>query len=119
MKKILIVFVVLVLSVSAKAQEQNSESMKKVVVARLDIKPDAVDQFIQSAQKIVNETRKEKGCVTYMLYKSSFSPENEFIFYEEYTDQDALDYHNGSEHLSEFFAKITPMLDGAPIVETY
>ena len=119
MRKILFALVVLVLSISAIGQEKNTEPMKKVVVARLDIKPEVVDQFLQSAQKIVEETRKEDGCITYVLYKSCFSPENEFFFYEEYKNQEALDYHNGSNHLKEFFANITPLLNGSPIVEEY
>ncbi len=119
MKKILFALVVLGLSISAIGQEKNTEPMKKVVVARLDIKPEVVDQFLQSAEKVVNETRKEEGCITYILYKSCFSPENEFFFYEEYKNQEALDYHNGSKHLSAFFANITPMLAGDPIVDVY
>lgn len=119
MKRLLFVIAVISLSFSAFAQEQNSEPMKKVVVARLSIKPEKVDQFLQAAEKIVNETCKEDGCKTYVLYKSSFNPENEFIFYEEYQDQKALDFHNDSSHLKEFLAAITPLLIGAPIVEVF
>ena len=46
--------------------------MKKTVVARLTIKKEAVEHFIQFAQKIVEETRKEAGCITYGLYKNIF-----------------------------------------------
>ncbi len=119
MKKLLFVIAVISLTFSAFAQGQNSESMKKVVVARLSIKSEKVDQFLQVAEKIVEETRKESGCKTYVLYQSSFKPENEFIFYEEYQDQKALDFHNESAHLKEFFSAITPMLNGAPIVEVH
>lgn len=119
MKKLLILIAVISLSFCAYAQEQNSESMKKVVVARLSIKSDKADQFLQAAEKIVEETRKESGCETYTLYKSCFGPENEFIFYEEYKDQKALDFHNNSAYLEKFFSVITPFLDGAPVVEVF
>lgn len=119
MKKLLILIAVISLSFSAYAQEQNSDSMKKVVVARLSIKSEKTDQFLQAAGKIIEETRKEPGCLIYILYQSCFKPVNEFIFYEEYKDQKALDFHNGSAYLNEFFSAITPMLDGSPVVEVF
>jgi quinol monooxygenase YgiN len=102
-----------------KSAEKKSQPMKKTVIARLTIKKEAVDSFVQFAQKIVEETRKETGCITYVLYKNSFGQDAEFIFYEEYKDQAALDFHNKSEHLKQFFARITPLLAGKPIVEVF
>lgn len=119
MKKLFLMLAVISLTFGAYAQEQNSETMKKVVVARLDIKPEKVDQFLELAKKMVEETRKEQGCITYILYKSCFTPENEFVFYEEYKDQKALDFHNGSIYLKEFLSVTAPMLNSAPKVEVF
>lgn len=119
MKKLFLMLAVISLTFGAYAQEQNSASMKKVVVARLDIKPEKVDQFLELAKKMVEETHKEQGCITYILYKSCFTPENEFVFYEEYKDQKALDFHNGSTYLKEFLSAIAPMIDSAPKVEVF
>ena len=102
-----------------KSTEKKSEPMKKTVVARLTIKAEAVESFVQFAQKIVEETRKEPGCISYVLYKNSFGKEAQFIFYEEYKDQSAIDYHNQSEYLKQFFSQITPLLAGKPIVEVF
>jgi quinol monooxygenase YgiN len=102
-----------------KSPEKKSEPMKKTVIARLTIKKEAVDNFVQFAQRIVTETRKETGCISYILYKNSFGQEAQFIFYEEYKDQAALDFHNKSEHLKQFLTQITPILAGAPIVEVF
>ncbi|MBK7711752.1 MAG: antibiotic biosynthesis monooxygenase [Bacteroidales bacterium] len=93
--------------------------MKKTVIARLTIKKEAVDAFTQFAKKMVDETRKEAGCITYCLYKNCFGQDSEFIFYEEYKDQASLDYHNNSEHLKQFFTNITSLLAGKPIVEVF
>ncbi len=119
MKKLFLMLAVISLTFGAYAQEQNSGSMKKVVVARLDVKPEKVDQFLELAENMVKETRKEPGCMTYILYKSCFTPENEFVFYEEYKDQKALDFHNESAYLKEFLSAIAPMLDSAPKVEVF
>jgi len=118
MKKIILLLAVVCLTSISYAQ-QKSESMKKTVVARLTIKKEAVDSFVQFAQKIVEETRKETGCISYSLYKNTFGQEAEFIFYEEYKDQAAVDYHNKSEYLKQFFSQITPLLAGKPIVEVF
>ncbi len=119
MKKLFLMLAVISLIFGAYAQAQNSETMKKVVVARLDIKPEKVDQFLELAKKMVEETRKEEGCITYILYKSCFTPEDEFVFYEEYKDQKALDFHNGSAYLKEFLSATAPMLNSAPKVEVF
>lgn len=60
MKKLLILIAVISLSFSAYAQEQNSESMKKVVVARLSIKSDKADQFLQAAEKLLKRPGKKQ-----------------------------------------------------------
>lgn len=102
-----------------KSTEKKSETVKKTVVARLTIKKEEVESFVQFAQKIVEATKKEPGCISYGLYKNAFSKEAEFVFYEEYKDQAALDFHNQSEHLKLFFSQITPQLAVAPIVEVF
>jgi len=118
MKKLVLLLAIVCLTSISYAQ-QKSEPMKKTVVARLTIKKEAVENFIQFAQKIVEETRKEDGCICYSLYKNSFGQEDEFIFYESYKNQDALDFHNKSEHLKQFLTDITPLLAGKPIVEVF
>ena len=118
MRKLVLLLAIVCLTSVTYAQ-QKSESMKKTVVARLTIKKEAIESFVQFAQKIVEETRKEAGCISYNLYENTFGQEAEFIFYEEYKDQAAIDFHNKSEYLKQFFSQITPLLVGAPIVEVF
>jgi quinol monooxygenase YgiN len=123
MKKIVLLIAIIGLASISYAQQKSSdkktEPMKKTIIARLTIKKEAADEFIQYAQKIVEETRKEKGCITYSLYKNCFGQEAEFVFYEEYKDQAAIDFHNKSEYLKQFFSDITPLLVVKPIVEVF
>ncbi len=123
MKKLVLLLAIVCLTgvsyAQQKSTENKSEPMKKTVIARLTIKKEAVDKFVQFAQKIVDETHKEAGCITYILYKNSFGQEAQFIFYEEYKDQSALDIHNKSEYLKLFLSQITPLLAGAPKVEVF
>lgn len=123
MKKFVLLFALIILTSVSYAQqkpaEKKQEPMKKTVIARLSIKKEAVSEFVQFAQKIVDETRKEAGCITYVLYKNTFGQEAEFVFYEEYKDQPALDFHNKSEYLKKFLGQITPLLASPPKVEVF
>jgi quinol monooxygenase YgiN len=60
-----------------------------------------------------------KNCTKNQDIKPIFGQDAEFIFYEEYKDQAALEYHNKSEYLKQFFSNITPLLAGKPIVEVF
>lgn len=123
MKKLVLLLTIIGMTSISYAQQKSlvkkSEAMKKTVIARLNVKKEAVDTFSQFAQTIVEKTRKEAGCISYCLYKNCFGQEAEFIFYEEYKDQAALDFHNNSEYLSLFFSQITPLLADQPIVEVF
>ena len=123
MKKLVLIMAIIGITCISYAQQKSTDiktdPMKKTVIARLTIKKEAVDSFMQFAKKMVDETRKEAGCITYCLYKNCFDQDSEFIFYEEYKDQAALDYHNNSEHLKLFFSNITSLLAGKPKVEVF
>lgn len=124
MKKVILLIVAIIAFVSSSNAQQNvagtkSEPTKKTVIARLTVKNESADQFVKLSQVIVAETRKESGCISYHLYKNCIDQETEFIFYEEYKDQAALDFHNNSQHLASFFTNITSLLASTPIVETF
>ena len=73
MKRLILLLAIVCLTTISYAQqksaEKKSEPMKKTVIARLTIKTEAAESFVQFAQKIVEETRKEEGCISYRLYK--------------------------------------------------
>ncbi|PKQ64152.1 hypothetical protein BZG01_14840 [Labilibaculum manganireducens] len=93
--------------------------MKKVVAAKLHIKKEAEKNFLELAEKLVVQTRKEEGCHSYNLYRDCFSTELKFIFYEEYKDESALSAHNSSEYLKKFFKEVTPLLAVDPIINYF
>ena len=83
----------------------------KVIVARLKVKEGQEAAFISVASVLVEATRKEPGCLFYTLYQSPMDTKS-FIFYEEYEDQAAFDYHSNSDHFKTFAGAIGDMLDG-------
>lgn len=51
-------------------------------------------------------TRKEPGCLAYRLHRDPEDPRN-FMFYESFKDQLALDQHLASPHFQEFQQYLT------------
>ena len=92
--------------------------MKKVITARITVQPDAAGQFLSYAGVIVAATQQEPGCLVYKLYQEVGSPSS-FIFYEEYTDQEAIDFHNSTSHFKTFIGQISPILAGSPVIEVF
>jgi quinol monooxygenase YgiN len=92
--------------------------MKKVITARITVLPDATDQFLSYASVIVAASNREEGCLVYKLYQEVGNPTG-FIFYEEYTDQAAIDFHNSTSHFRTFIGQITGILAESPVIEVY
>ncbi len=80
------------------------------------IKASCVDEFLAVAQKLINCTRKEPGCLTYNLYRDAFEP-NTFFFYEEYADRQAQIYHSQQPYLNEFRTARESLLLEKPILK--
>ena len=90
--------------------------MKKRVIARLFIKRGSVEAFKAQAAEMVRKTRCEKGCLFYSLFQDISNP-GEFLFYEEYVNQEALDIHFKSEYLGAFRTSINNMQSKEKVVD--
>jgi len=92
--------------------------MKKVINARITVKPEAVEQFLSYAHVIIKASNLEQGCLVYNLYQEVGKPTS-FIFYEVYENQEAVDFHNSTNHFKTFIGQITEILDGSPVIEVF
>jgi quinol monooxygenase YgiN len=90
--------------------------MKKRVIARLFIKAGSVGEFMKQANVMIDTTRKEKGNIFYSLFQDVHNS-GEFVFYEEYADESALDIHFKSEYLANFRKRTASMHSKPPSVE--
>ncbi|MBS2100982.1 putative quinol monooxygenase [Carboxylicivirga linearis] len=93
--------------------------MKKTVVAKLIINEASKNMFLKLAQKMIIHTNKEEGCISYNLYQNSFSEDLEYLFYEEYKNEQALKIHHDSEYLANFFTEVMPLLKAEPVINTF
>jgi len=78
---------------------------QKMITARVFIKPGFEEEFITSAQWIIDNTRKEEGCLEYTLYQDPYNKSN-FFFFEKYRDQAAIDFHFAATYFKEFGDKV-------------
>jgi len=84
--------------------------MLLTVVATIKARNDTADKIRARLSRLVEPTRKEKGCVEYTLYQDNDNP-SVFIFYENWESQTDLDAHMKSAHFKECFAAIEGMYD--------
>jgi hypothetical protein len=74
------------------------------------IKHEMVNEYLDLIKMLVNKTTR-KGCHTYSFNQNKDEP-TEFVLYEQWEDQAALD-----NHISELFDILGPAKLGAPIPE--
>jgi len=82
---------------------------KKIITARVFVKPEKVDDFIEAARFIIDSSQAEAGCESYMLYQSPYD-KSQLIFVEVWKDQVAIDNHFSMSYFKSFGPKITDWL---------
>jgi quinol monooxygenase YgiN len=85
-------------------------------LAKITVKSGREDEFERTMRAAVPKVHAESGNHAYIFHRSSENPRM-FMFYEQYTDQAALDAHRA--HLKEMGIDLTSFLDGAIVREVY
>ena len=76
-----------------------------VLVARLKVKDDAVEEAKQAALDIVADSRAEAGCVNYDIHQAIDDP-TVFVWHETWKNKAAIDEHFETDFFKNFFAKV-------------
>lgn len=84
-------------------QEMPQEGIILVAVAKA--KPGQEEALKQALMSMVEPTRKEPGCLCYNLHQSK-SDKGQFMFYEQWASQEALDAHGKTPHMRALGAKL-------------
>ena len=71
------------------------------VVAKIKVKPEAIDLVKAEMLKMVAETIKESGCINYNLHQDIADP-CVFIFCENWSGEEALQSHLKSAHVQAY-----------------
>jgi len=92
--------------------------MKKVINARIVVKPEAIEHFLALAKTMVEKSNLEQGCSIYKLFQEVGNPQS-FIFYEVYENQDAVDIHNSSPYFKTFIEQMSELASDKPQVDVF
>jgi quinol monooxygenase YgiN len=89
-------------------------AMAITVIAKLKVKPGSEAEFESAAREMIATVRTaEPGTLNYILHKNA-KDASEFVYYEVYQDQAALDAHGKTDHMKAFGGKIGTLLAGRP-----
>jgi len=89
-----------------------------VLAAKFTGKPDSKAEVLRRVGVIAPLSRAESGCLTYDFYQKQ--PDgNEFLFFEEWRDQAALDAHFQTQHFAEFVQALPALIEGTPHIRIY
>ena len=97
-------------TVETPANDTTSEVvMKKMITARVFVKPDKVADFVEAAKAMIDSSNMEPGCESYRLYQDPYDNTN-LIFVEVWKDQAAIDAHFAMLYFKAFGPKISDWL---------
>ena len=87
-----------------------------VVVGRVRTDDANRDELVRIGQTVAAESRTEAGCISYRLYEDT-ELVNEFVFIEEWEDDEALQRHFATSHIRKFMRAIPATLVAPPDVK--
>ena len=76
------------------------------VIAKFFVDQNKIDQFIKLSKELIENTRKESGCIKYELFEDT-TKNTIFSIIEEWENTQVLENHFNSKH----FTKIIPQLE--------
>lgn len=84
-----------------------------VVVGRVRTDADKREALVRVGQGVAAASRAESGCISYRLYEDT-ETENDFVFVEEWENNEALQLHFASSHVRDFMQAITATIVAPP-----
>ena len=88
------------------------------ILASFKVKNDKLSEFIKLCNELIEESRKEEGCVSYHLQQNT-ERENYLVFVEEWKSNEAIEKHNSSEHFTRIVSLLVEMCEDAPVIQTF
>ncbi|MBS5788897.1 MAG: antibiotic biosynthesis monooxygenase [Clostridioides difficile] len=78
------------------------------IIAKFFIKENELDNALNLCERLVAETRKEDGCISYEVYQDK-SSKNQIVILEEWKNQDCLDKHSQADHFKYYVPQIVEL----------
>ena len=80
-----------------------------IVTAKVKLKPGKSREFVEAYRWMKPQVMQDPGALVYDLHRSTEDPD-EFLFYEQYENEEAFEYHLSTEHFRQLAAKIDPLM---------
>jgi quinol monooxygenase YgiN len=87
-----------------------------VVVGRVQTDADKRAELVRIGQTVAAASRLEPGCISYRVYQDTEN-EHDFVFVEEWENDEALQRHFATSHVAEFLQAIRATLVAPPDVK--
>ena len=87
-------------------------------VAHIKARPDKVERMREVLTALLEPTRNEDGCISYVLTQNTDDP-TDFTFIEEWQSQEAMQAHLGSEHVAEALSHLPEVGAADPDIRSY
>jgi quinol monooxygenase YgiN len=88
------------------------------VVAQFFIKSENIENALTLAKELVLETRKEKGCISYELFRNK-EQNTHIAFIEEWESQSAVDEHFKTPHFVDLVPKLQALTDQDVVITAF
>jgi len=88
------------------------------VIVRFPIAPGKLQAFLDATKELIEETRKEDGCIDYSLAQSP-GDENSLVLIEHWRDQASLDAHCKTPHFTAAVPRLGDFCSCPPVPEIY
>ena len=87
-----------------------------IVIARVEIRPDAWELFVAAAAQCIAKTREEQGCLAYEIHESVTQP-CRFVSYESWETRADIDRHMAAPHVVAFLEAARACVTAPPVIE--
>ena len=87
-------------------------------VAHIKARPDKVEAMRELLTGLLEPTRKEDGCLSYILTQNTDDP-TDFTFIEEWQSAQHMQTHLGSAHIQEALSHLPNVGAADPDIRTY
>jgi len=88
------------------------------VIARIKARPNKVSELLSALTSLLEPTRKEPGCLSYVLLQNNEDP-TDFTFVEEWQSNAALESHFTTKHFKDALSTLPNLLAAEPDIRRY
>ena len=85
-----------------------------VLVVKLELQEGKKAEFIEIAKRMVDGSQKEPGNIEYHLYEE-LDEANTVAFIEKWRDQEALNFHERTDHFTSNIGKLKALCAKPPV----